>query len=171
MAAPIAWRSAREVVARYADEPRRPGWDGSRVLLAAARVEEGVRRTSDGSDGRMAEPDRRRAVLVGDLRDLAAVIRFLPQLASGCEKELDRIHSTLFVAHGPRPLHEGRVGEWLRREVYAVRRSDLTPASDALQQAACASGQLANELRLAAAPVSRATRRDNLDLPPVAQLG
>jgi len=55
--------------------------------------------------------------------------------------------------------------------VYAVRRSDLTPASDALQQAACASGQLANELRLAAAPVSRATRRDNLDLPPVAQLG
>jgi len=139
-------------------------------LLCAARVEEGVRRTSDGSDGRMAEPDRRRAVLVGDLRDLAAVIRFLPQLASGCEKELDRIHSTLFVAHGPRPLHEGRVGEWLRREVYAVRRSDLTPASDALHQATRASGQLANELRLAVATAGRGTCLDELALPPVEQL-
>ena len=103
--------------------------------------------------------------------DLAAVTQFLPGLASGYEKELDQIHGTLFAAHGPRPLHKDLVGERLRREVYAVRRSDLTPASDALQQAACASGQLANELRLAAAPVSRATRRDNLDLPPVAQLG
>jgi len=171
MVAPIAWRNAREVVGLYADQPRRPGWDGSRVLLCAARVEEGVRRTSDGADGLIAEPDRRRAALAGGLRDIAAVIQLLPRLASGCEKELDQIHGTLFVAHGPRPLHEGRVGEWLRREVYAVRRSDLTPATDSLQQAARASGQLANELRLAAAPVSRATRRDNLDLPPVAQLG
>jgi hypothetical protein len=48
----------------------------------------------------------RRAALVGDLWNLAAVTRFLPGLASGYEKELDQIHGALFVAHGPRPLHK-----------------------------------------------------------------
>jgi len=102
--------------------------------------------------------------------DLAAVTQFLPGLASGYEKELDQIHGTLFAAHGPRPLHKDLVGERLRREVYAVRRSDLTPASDALHQATRASGQLANELRLAVATAGRGTCLDELALPPVEQL-
>ena len=171
MVAPIAWRNAREVVGLYADQPRRPGWDGSRVLLCAARIEEGVRRTFDGADGRMAEPDLRRAALAGGLRNIAAVIQLLPRLANGCEKELDQIHRTLFVAHGPRPLHEDRVGEWLRHEVFVVRRSDMTAASDALHLAAGASERLANDLRPAARTAERGTVLDGPALAQVPHLG
>lgn len=49
--------------------------------------------------------------------------------------EFDRIQDRLFVPHGRTPLHEGRVGEWLRHEPFMARRGDLGPALLSLHQA------------------------------------
>lgn len=56
----------------------------------------------------------------------------------------------LFVPHGPRPLHEGRVSEWLRHETFAAQPPDVVPAGAVLQRAAENSSEFACMLQIAA---------------------
>jgi hypothetical protein len=143
-----AWRAARNTVALFADGAQiahvRTG--PSRVLSEAVRVEVAIRRAYETSaeqpsigniDAPAAHPDR---------TDAARIMRFLHQLGSDTEIELGRVRPMLFVPHGPRPLHEGRVAEWLRNRNFAAQPPDLMPAFEVLRRAADRSIDHANAL-------------------------
>lgn len=133
--AALAWQSARQQIARFADRPSTIEWDGNRILHTAARVQEEsatVRRHAD--------------VTRYDMPCLRAAVAHLPRLAAGCEHEMRAVVRTLVVARGPAPLHEGRIGEWLRREAFTAMPTDLVPATVALRQAGTASEELAVRL-------------------------
>lgn len=147
-----AWQDVRDVLALYTDGTRVAQIRGnqSSVLTLALHVEAAVRHASDFG------PDVVPAAGVDAVkRDVeragpARLIRHLQQLATASELELARIRPMLFVEHGPSPLHEDRVGEWLRNQPFAAEPPDLVPARDALQHAAVAAAGFVNHARIAA---------------------
>jgi hypothetical protein len=141
-----AWRTARNTLALYADGARLARVQGSRsqVMIHTMRVDVAVQRTLVGASACAPEPNAEAIVLNGHRTEAARVMRSLQLLAAASQAELIRIRPMIFVPHGPKPLHESRVGEWLRHRTFAAQPPDLIPAVQALEHAAATSVELAN---------------------------
>jgi hypothetical protein len=133
--ATCAWQSARDMVARYSDgmPVARTEFAHSRVIDAAlnsavTRAGRSLELTCDGATAQALKHAR-----IGFL---------LERMAICCAVEFERIGVRLVVSGGQRPLHEDRVGEWLRHEPFGARPPDLLPAIEALRAAGTASRQM-----------------------------
>jgi hypothetical protein len=156
---PEAWRTVRDMLALYADGGRLARVQGSRspVMLHARRVDAAVRRTLDEAPDPVPQPNADAIVLNSQRTDAVRLMRSLQLLATASQAELIRIRPMIFVPHGPKPLHESRVGEWLRHRTFAAQPPDLIPAIAALEHAAVTSAEHARALRIATASPSCAT--------------
>jgi hypothetical protein len=119
-----AWRAARQGMSMFEDGHRCGPED--RVLLCAARSREAMARL------RAVDPD---ALTPEDIAAVQQAGHLLPGLASSLDLELRIRRRSLIVPVGERPLHDGRIGEWLKREPFLATRDDVSSALRALVQA------------------------------------
>ena len=61
--------------------------------------------------------------------------RLLPGLASALDLELRIRRRSLIVPVGERPLHDGRISEWLKREPFLATRHDVSLVLSAFARA------------------------------------
>lgn len=119
----------------YSDgiDPTKAKGAGSRVIAAALAADSAVQHATHLSvqAGTSIEPTT---------DEYTHFARLLRQIGHGCKAEFERTGCRVFVAHGHRPLHEDRVGEWLRHEPFLAQPPDLLPALDTLTDAGVASG-------------------------------
>jgi hypothetical protein len=129
-----AWQRARDAVAMYSDGMAtvRASFTTSRVIHAALAVDSATARAARA--GELSLQDREVTP-----HEYARLRQLLQQIASASLTEFERIGARLFVSGGDTPLHEDRVGEWLRHETFRARPPDLRPGIAALQSAIAAS--------------------------------
>jgi hypothetical protein len=116
-----AWRAARQGMSMFEDGHRCGPED--RVLLCAARVREAMARV---------HAMERSALTPEDIAAVRQAGRLLPGLASALDLELRTRRRSLIVPVGERPLHDGRVGEWLKREPFLATPHDVSYVLKAL---------------------------------------
>jgi hypothetical protein len=126
-----AWRAARGGMSMFEDGHR--CGPGDRVLLCAARTREAMSRVL---------AMERSALTPEDISAVEQAGRLLPGLASALDLELRIRRRSLIVPVGERPLHDGRIGEWLRREPFLATRHDVSSVLKALAQAERASATI-----------------------------
>ena len=137
-----AYRQAVNEIGLFADQPRRSPATDDRVLRATAH---GIEALGEARGNRERGP-------------IELLEQLLPALALGCAEQMTRIRKTLVVPHGPRPLREERVAQWLQRHAFLPTERDLQPALAALEAAArCAAAGLE-----AAAPSDLGHRRGSI---------
>lgn len=122
-----AYRQAINEIALFADQPRRSPALDDPVLRVVVHGAEAL------GEARVS----------GERGPVELLAQLLTPLALGCADQLSRARPTLVVPHGPRPLREARVAEWLQRQVLLPTGHDLQPALAALEFAAqCAAAGL-----------------------------
>jgi hypothetical protein len=126
-----AWHAARQGMSMFEDG-RRCGPE-DRVLLCAARTREAMSRVH------AMEPA---ALTPEDIAAVQQTGRLLPGLAAALDLELRIRRRSLIVPVGEKPLHDGRVGEWLRREPFLATRHDVSYLLKALARAERASARI-----------------------------
>jgi hypothetical protein len=132
--ATAAWRAAREALSRLTDGSRTAVTD-DRLSQCAARVVQAMDLVPDGGSHDLDPADR------AALERAAAL---LPALADTVDRELRLMIQPPIGLVADRPLHEGRVNEWLQRQSFVATRDDLT----ACRTPVTAAGKRSEEFRI-----------------------
>jgi hypothetical protein len=114
--AATGWRQVRDELSLFADRPRRdPAIDDPilRTVIQGVEsfVEVGVREGSATELTPSLEP-------------------LLLRMTLGCALAIERAMPNLLIPHGPRPLREERVADWLTGRTYRAAEDDIRPVLD-----------------------------------------
>lgn len=126
-----AWQRLRAELSRFTDRPRRGTEPAEPALRCALRVHDSLQRALSQLPSRRTDGAR---ALTVDAELIRRTALLLPALAGGISQQLHR-PTAWIVTGGPRPLHEGRVAEWLQRKPFVARADDLYPSIGALHRA------------------------------------